>query len=138
MQTEPRYDDVVREVCAFLAERIAAARAAGVEDKTLAIDPGLGFGKTMEHNWALLAGLRELTALRRPVLVGASRKRFLGALCDRPVGDRMAASLAAAVAAVERGATIIRAHDVKETCDVVQVADKLLKTTQGMDYGSMD
>ncbi len=125
MQDQPVYEDVVAEVRDFLAARLDAAAQAGVARAQLAVDPGIGFGKTFDHNWSLLAGLPTLCRLGVPVLVGASRKRFLGALCDRPVEERLAASLAVAVWAAEHGAAIIRTHDVKETCDVVRVVNRL-------------
>lgn len=125
MQEQPTYEDVVAEVRQFLVGRLWKAEAAGVSRASIAIDPGIGFGKTFEHNWELLRHLDALIELEVPVLVGVSRKRFLGALCDRPVDDRLAASLAAATAAALAGAEIIRVHDVKETCDALRVADKL-------------
>jgi dihydropteroate synthase len=114
MQSLASYDDVVSEVCAFLAERAAAAVSAGVRD--VWIDPGLGFAKTAEHNLVLLRRLREVASLGFPVLVGASRKSFLGALTDGAgVDDRLEASLAAAVWAGLNGAAMVRAHDVRAT-----------------------
>lgn len=114
MQGLAHYDDVVAEVGAFLAERAAAAAEAGVEE--VWIDPGLGFAKTAGHNLALLRRLRALTALGYPVLVGASRKSFLGLLTDNaPADDRLEASVAAATWAAAHGAAMVRAHDVKET-----------------------
>lgn len=117
MQEEPHYGDVVKEVAAFLVERARAAQAAGVARESIAIDPGIGFGKTSEHNLALLRGLSEFTRLGYPVLVGASRKAFLGKLTAfdgtaPPPQDRLEGTLAAHLAAVQRGADIIRAHDV--------------------------
>jgi dihydropteroate synthase len=123
MQTAPRYDDVVTEVAAFLRERIDAARAAGIAAERIWIDPGIGFGKTRAHNLALLANLDRLTGLGAPLLVGASRKRFLSA--DRPdtPDDRLAASLAAATLAAGAGAAIVRVHDVAATRRALAVAD---------------
>lgn len=129
MQADPHYADVVEEVYQFLAARAQAVIAAGVAVANLAVDPGIGFGKTFDHNWTLLAHLPRFAALGVPLLVGASRKRFLGALCGRPVEERLAASLAVAALAAERGAAIIRTHDVKETCDAVRVADRLRSAT---------
>lgn len=122
MQDDPRYDDVVGEVMAFLDARMQAATAAGVAEERLILDPGIGFGKTLAHNLALLAGLPRLAALGRPLLVGASRKRFIAAL-DRhnPADDRLAGSLAAALAAAARGASMIRVHDVAETRQALAV-----------------
>lgn len=125
MQDDPRYADVVAEVRAFLAERRRLAEAAGISAESLAVDPGFGFGKTLEHNLALLARLSEIVTIGRPVVVGVSRKRMLGALTGRPVDERLAAGLAALTAAVLQGAAVARVHDVKESCDAVRVADRL-------------
>jgi dihydropteroate synthase len=121
MQTAPHYDDVVAEVAAFLRERRAVLRAAGVADERITFDPGFGFGKTPAHNYTLLARLRELAALGPPLLVGMSRKSMLGHATGRAVDERLAASIAAAVLAVERGAAIVRVHDVAATRDALQV-----------------
>jgi dihydropteroate synthase len=124
MQADPRYDDVVAEVAAFLEERLRSAVGAGIAEERICLDPGFGFGKTVEHNFELLRRLDEIAALGRPVLVGISRKRALG----RILGDAeattgpLSASLAAAVAAYERGATILRVHDVRETVEALTVA----------------
>ncbi len=129
MQRDPRYQDVVAEVRDFLADRIAACEAAGIPAKRLLVDPGFGFGKTLEHNLTLLRRLHELTSLGRPLLVGLSRKSMLGALTGRPVEARQAASLAAAVLAAERGAAIIRVHDVAETVDALAVTRAVMEGT---------
>jgi dihydropteroate synthase len=124
MQEDPRYDDVVSQVAAFLEERLAFAVAAGVPEELVCLDPGFGFGKTVEHNLELLRRLDELTALGRPVLVGLSRKRSLGRLLGDPdatVGTE-AASVGAAVAALDRGATIFRVHDVRAHVEALTVA----------------
>jgi dihydropteroate synthase len=121
MQATPVYGDVVAEVALFLAERLAAVRAAGIADDRVALDPGIGFGKSPAHNLALLSRQRELLALGRPLLVGWSRKSTLGVLTGRPVGDRLAASIAAALAAVQRGAAVVRVHDVAATVDALRV-----------------
>ena len=123
MQLEPRYDDVVSEVAAFLAERLAAAVDAGVPEERICVDPGIGFGKTVEHNLELIRRLDELTALGRPVLVGISRKSTLRRLTGSD--DLLAASVAAAVAAFDRGATILRVHDVKPHVDALTVVGAL-------------
>jgi dihydropteroate synthase len=123
MQLEPRYDDVVSEVAAFLAERLAAAVDAGVAEERICGDPGIGFGKTVEHNLELIRRLDALTALGRPVLVGISRKSTLRRLTGSD--DLLAASVAAAVTAFERGATILRVHDVKPHVDALTVAGAL-------------
>jgi len=121
MQHDPHYDDVVGEVRDFLKERVDAARAAGVSADRIVVDPGFGFGKTAVHNLALLKGLSGFRDLAVPLLVGLSRKSTLGLLTGRPVGERLAASLAAALLALQGGARILRVHDVRETVDVVRV-----------------
>ena len=121
MQEAPAYDDVVREVGDFLMARAQACEAEGIARERIVIDPGFGFGKTVEHNLALLRGLRDIAALGYPVLVGLSRKSTIGRLAARDVDDRMAGSIAAALAAVQRGASIVRAHDVRETVDALRV-----------------
>jgi dihydropteroate synthase len=121
MQSEPRYDDVVADVTAFLRGRVADLANAGIDFCRIAIDPGFGFGKTVEHNFTLLRRLPSLQAIGRPVLVGLSRKSMLGAVTGRTVDDRVAASVAAAVLAVERGARIVRVHDVAATRDALKV-----------------
>jgi len=121
MQLNPQYTDVVGEVREFLRERIAAAAARGVAAARIVVDPGFGFGKTVEHNFALLGQLAALATLGVPVLAGVSRKGMLGAVTGRAVGDRIAASVAAALIAVERGARIVRAHDVAATRDALRV-----------------
>jgi len=122
MQQRPQYADVVAEVKDFLRHRVAACEAAGIERERIAIDPGFGFGKTVAHNLALVRQLPDFVSLRRPVVMGVSRKSTLAAITGRPAGQRLAASLALAVAAVLRGAHIIRAHDVAETVDALRVA----------------
>ena len=121
MQAAPHYEDVVREVKAFLRERMAAAASAGIAGERVAVDPGFGFGKTVEHNLELLRRLPELVELGAPVLVGLSRKSTLGAITGRPADERLAASVAAALLAVQRGATIVRVHDVAATRDALAV-----------------
>jgi dihydropteroate synthase len=121
MQDDPRYDDVVGEVRRFLAARAAWAEAEGV--KQLVVDPGIGFGKTLEHNLALVRGLPALCDLGYPVLVGHSRKRFIGALTGEEVEGRLAGSLAAAVEAARRGAHLLRVHDVRETAEALKVIE---------------
>lgn len=121
MQAAPRYEDVVGEVRGFLRGRVEACLAAGIPRERLVVDPGFGFGKTLEHNVALLAGLAAIAADGLPVLAGLSRKRMVGALTGRAEGDRLAGSLAAAVLAAVNGARIIRAHDVRETVDALAV-----------------
>jgi dihydropteroate synthase len=121
MQQAPRYEDVVGEVKQYLKTRIAACEIAGIERDRITIDPGLGFGKTVAHNFSLSKRLAELAALGVPVVAGWSRKSTLGTVTGRPVGERLAGSLAAALLALQGGATILRVHDVKETRDVISV-----------------
>jgi dihydropteroate synthase len=121
MQLHPAYDDVLDTVGHFLAERLAAARAAGIAGERIVLDPGIGFGKSVEHNIALLRRQPELLALGRPLLVGWSRKSTLGTLTGRAVSQRGAASVAAALAAVQLGARIVRVHDVAATVDALKV-----------------
>jgi dihydropteroate synthase len=121
MQQVAAYGDVVTEVADFLRARIAACLAAGIVRERIVIDPGFGFGKTVEHNLQLLRRLSEIVALGYPVLVGLSRKSTIGALTGRDVGERMAGSVAAALAAVARGAAIVRVHDVRETVDALKI-----------------
>jgi dihydropteroate synthase len=124
MQADPRYDDVVADVARFLEERLAFAVSQGIPEKLVCLDPGIGFGKTVEHNFELVRRLDELTELGRPIVVGMSRKRSLGRIMGDPdaTTGTTAASVAAAVAAYERGATIIRAHDVREHVEALTVA----------------
>jgi dihydropteroate synthase len=122
MQHTPAYGDVVEDIKAFLLERIEACVAAGISRDKLLLDPGFGFGKTLEHNLVLLKRLHEFGELGAPLLVGISRKSMIGILLDAPVEDRLYGSLAAAVLAVEQGASIVRTHDVKATVDGLKVA----------------
>jgi dihydropteroate synthase len=123
MQEDPRYRDVVVEVRTFLAERMRACLDAGIRQEHLVVDPGFGFGKTLTHNVALLASLDAFTGLGVPVMVGLSRKSVLGQLTGRTVGNRLPGSLAAAIVAVQRGATLLRVHDVAATRDVLAILD---------------
>ena len=122
MQADPRYDDVVAEVGNFLLARVEACRLAGIDADRICIDPGFGFGKTLEHNLQLLAGLPALCNRGYPVLVGLSRKSMLGKLLGRDVAQRLPGSLALATVATLKGAAIVRCHDVQETVDAVAVA----------------
>ena len=122
MQADPRYSDVVAEVRDFLRERTEACLASGIAKNRLVVDPGIGFGKRLEHNLALLAGLPAVTALGWPVLIGVSRKSMLGTLLGRAVDERVAGGVAMATAAVLAGASIVRTHDVAATVDAVKVA----------------
>jgi len=121
MQAAPAYGDVVAEVRTFLHERMQAVHARGVSLERIVLDPGIGFGKTGEHNWALMQGQSELLRLGRPLLVGWSRKSMLGRLTGRGPEARLPSSIAAALAAVQRGAHIVRVHDVAATVDALAV-----------------
>jgi dihydropteroate synthase len=126
MQLAPRYDDVVVDLYKYFAERLQSLTAHGIPEESIAIDPGIGFGKTREHNIALLARLGKFTELGRPLCLGVSRKGFLGKLLDRPADERLAGSLAAAAYGLAQGAVqILRVHDVAETRDLVRVWEVL-------------
>ena len=122
MQNNPRYDDVVSEVREFLLGRIDACVSAGMDEEKIIIDPGFGFGKTLQHNLALLARLDVLVDTGVPVLVGLSRKSMIAAMLDRPMDSRVAASTALAMIAAQKGAAMVRVHDVAETADALNVA----------------
>jgi dihydropteroate synthase len=122
MQRDPRYDDVVSDVKAFLEERLAAAVAAGIPEERVQLDPGIGFGKTAEHNLELLNRLDEIAAIGRPVVLGTSRKSFLGAITGRDVTERVHATVATCVIGLERGARVFRVHDVAAVADGLAVA----------------
>jgi dihydropteroate synthase len=122
MQLDPRYEDVVREVRGFLQERVDVARAAGIDKDRLVLDPGIGFGKTAEHNLELLRRLDEIVELGYPVLIGTSRKSFLGRITGREVSQRLAATIATNVLAYLHGARIFRVHDVAPVHDALKVA----------------
>ena len=121
MQAEPRYDDVVADVKAFLEDRLEAAIAAGVPEERIQLDPGIGFGKTLEHNLELLRRLDEIAALGRPVVIGTSRKSFIGRLTGRDVTERVHGTVATCVLALERGARVFRVHDVAAVADALAV-----------------
>jgi dihydropteroate synthase len=121
MQEDPRYDDVVDDIKAFLEERLNAATKAGIDEERIQLDPGIGFGKTLEHNLELLRRLDELTTLGRPIVIGTSRKTFLGRLTGRDVTERVYATVATSVIAFERGARVFRVHDVAATADALAV-----------------
>ncbi|MGL4639066.1 MAG: dihydropteroate synthase [Shewanella sp.] len=126
MQLAPDYQNVVADVASFLTERIQACIAAGISREQLLIDPGFGFGKTVEHNYELLAKLHYFQQFDLPILIGLSRKSMIGELLGKPIGERLAGSLAGAMLAAQNGAQIIRVHDVAETVDVL----KVLQATQ--------
>ena len=125
MQAEPRYQDVVREVRAFLQSRLEFAVGSGVAREHIVVDPGIGFGKTLQHNLTLLRCLAEFLSLGQTLLLGASRKRFIGTILDLGADERLEGSLAVAVAAALAGANIVRVHDVKETWRAVRLADAI-------------
>ena len=127
MQDDPRYDDVVAEVEAFLAERCQAAEAAGVDHQALVVDPGIGFGKRDRDNYALLGQLARLTRLGHPVMVGTSRKGFIGRALDSPADQRVEGTAATVVWAVERGARIVRVHDVAPMVRAVRMTEAMLR-----------
>jgi dihydropteroate synthase len=128
MQDDPRYDDVVDDIKAFLSERVAFAVGEGIAEDKIAVDPGIGFGKTIEHNLELLRRLDEIAALGFEVVIGTSRKSFLGKLTGREdPHDRVAATVATTVLALERGATVFRVHDVAPTADALKVAAATLR-----------
>ena len=125
MQQDPHYEDVVAEVTAFLAQRVEAAQRAGIARERIVIDPGFGFGKNTGHNLGMLRGLRSIAGLGLPVLVGLSRKSLFGKITGKPVADRVSASVAAALLAVERGAAMVRVHDVAATRDALLVLNAI-------------
>ena len=125
MQRDPQYEDVVAEVTAFLAQRVEAAQQAGIARERIVIDPGFGFGKNTGHNLELLQGLSTIAGLGQPVLVGLSRKSLFGKITGKPVADRVSASVAAALLAVERGAALVRVHDVAATRDALLVLNAI-------------
>ncbi|MCG6117394.1 MAG: dihydropteroate synthase [Aquimonas sp.] len=129
MQRDPHYDDVVGEVQRFLADRVLACEFAGIPRSRLLVDPGFGFGKTLQHNQALMAALAQLVASLPPLLVGLSRKSMIGAITGRSLEQRTVGSAVAAVLAVQRGARLLRVHDVAETCDALAVLQALPERT---------
>ena len=131
MQIAPTYRDVVSDVRNFLAQRVAALQDAGVVAQRIVIDPGIGFGKTLAHNLSLLAHLDGLQVGSLPILVGVSRKSMIGALTERDTGDRLAGSLAAMLAAVARGASFVRVHDVAATRDALKVWSAIQDASAG-------
>jgi dihydropteroate synthase len=130
MQDEPHYDDVTLEIRNFLASRIESCVDAGIDRGRIVLDPGFGFGKGHQHNVELLVNLRQLRELGQPVMVGLSRKSMLGEMTGRETGDRMPASIAAAVIAVQEGADILRVHDVAATVDALKVTQAIAKARQ--------
>lgn len=126
MQNDPQYDDVVREVTEYLRRRVASLTQSGIEPERIAVDPGIGFGKTAEHNLSLLRNVDALSATGRPVLIGHSRKRFLGKLIGRKVEERLAGTIGVSIALAEQGVDMIRVHDVQAVKDAVTAWAKLL------------
>ena len=125
MQAEPHYDDVLREVGDFFSERLARLAEQGVSGEQVALDPGIGFGKELKHNIKLLSGIHELIMSERPLLIGASRKSFIGKLLGTPSNERLPASLACAACAAAKGAHVVRVHDVAETVQAVRMTEAL-------------
>jgi dihydropteroate synthase len=126
MQDDPRYEDVVDDVKAFLAERVDAAVAAGIDEERIWVDPGIGFGKTLEHNLELLRRLGELRGLGRPLVIGTSRKSFIGKIDGSAVDDRVGGTIASSVLAAAEGADVLRVHDVAEMAQALRVAGAIL------------
>ena len=130
MQDHPAYTAVAEEVCVFLRSRMEAAVAAGIEVERIAVDPGFGFGKTSDHNLALLGGLPVLRVLDRPIVIGPSRKSFVGGLLGRPVEEREWGTAAAVAVGVFQGAHVVRVHSVRQMKDVARVAQALRNAVQ--------
>lgn len=128
MQENPQYTDVIGEIRQYFTDRIAFARQAGIREHQIILDPGIGFGKTVEHNYRIVGALDEFISLGYPLLVGASRKSFIGKTLDLPVGERLEGSLAAAVLAAWGGARILRVHDVQATVRAVRLTDTIRQT----------
>ncbi len=126
MQEDPRYDDVVDDVKAFLVERMEVAVAAGVAEERIWLDPGIGFGKDLDHNLELLRRLGELRALGRPLVIGASRKSFIGKIDGSPIDERLGGTIAASILAAAEGADVLRVHDVAEAAQATKVASAIL------------
>lgn len=135
MQESPSYQDVAVEVCAFLERAVAAAETTGVGPDSILVDPGLGFGKTVEHNLILLNRLGALSGLGKPILVGTSRKSFIGLLLDLPVAERLHGTSASVAAAIMRGAHVVRVHDVAEMVQVARLVDAILNETRAGEAG---
>ncbi|MCH7651080.1 MAG: dihydropteroate synthase [Nitrospinae bacterium] len=131
MQEEIYYDDCVGEIRQFLEQGIQTAEAAGIAPERIWVDPGIGFGKTVEHNLEIIARLETFSALGKPLLLGTSRKSFIGKILDLPVAERLEGSLATAVIGVIKGAEILRVHDVLETCRAIRIVSEILKIQHG-------
>ncbi len=131
MQKSPKYGDVMADISAFLGDRIAAAEKAGIRANKIMIDPGIGFGKSLDHNLEILTRLRELRSLGKAIAIGVSRKSFIGKITGSSVDDRLGGSLATAVLAAANGANVIRAHDVPETAQALRVAWHIIRLADG-------
>ncbi len=129
MQDAPAYDDIVDDIADFLGQRVKACNDAGIGNDRILLDPGFGFGKTLEHNLELLGRLGELQALKLPLLIGISRKRMIGTITGRREKDRVPGSIAAAVIGVMHGARLVRTHDVAETVDALKICNEVLKVS---------
>jgi dihydropteroate synthase len=135
MQESPSYQDVAAEVCTFLEQAVAAAETAGVGPDSILVDPGFGFGKTVEHNLILLNRLAALSSLGKPILVGTSRKSFIGRLLDLPIEDRLHGTSASVAAVILRGAHLVRVHDVPQMVQVARLVDAILNETRAGEPG---
>jgi dihydropteroate synthase len=131
MQEDIHYEDCLNEIKKFLAKGIQTAEAAGIASDRIWIDPGIGFGKTIQHNLEILANLESFVSLNKPIMLGTSRKSFIGKILDLPVAERLEGSLATAVIGLIKGAKILRVHDVQETCRAVKIASEILKVQNG-------
>lgn len=130
MQNAPVYENIVEEITSFFEQRIAACVSGGVNPQKITLDPGFGFGKTLEHNYQILANLDCFSKLKRPILVGVSRKSMIGNVLNNSVSERLAGSLAAAIFAAQHGASVLRVHDVKETADAFAVLAKIAECSR--------
>jgi dihydropteroate synthase len=137
MQKRPRYKDVVQDILAFLESQVNQAEGAGVRPRRIMVDPGIGFGKSLDHNLEILGRLREFRSLGKPVVIGVSRKSFIGKLTGMPVEQRVDGSIAAAVLAAREGADLIRAHDVEETVRALSVASAVMEHSRGEGRSSL-
>lgn len=135
MQTEPRYDDVIGEIAAFLRERAEVALEAGADPAAIMVDPGIGFGKTLEHNLEIIRRLGELRSLGYPLVLGTSRKSFIGRILDKPEDERLEGTAASVAVGIANGADIVRVHDVKEMARVAKVADAIIGKGRGRSQG---
>jgi len=127
MQISPRYDDLIGEIRSFLRESIDLAVSAGIDEKKIMVDPGIGFGKTVEHNLRIIKELRKFTALGRPILIGPSRKSFIGQILNSSVSERLTGTASSVALAISNGANIVRVHDVREMVDAARVADSICR-----------